>query len=135
MKLCEVVDVQPLACCGALVAPPNVGCSSPPAQPAVPSCSPTACLFAHRLLQTGSQVAAVDVSGSGPAPTPVRGSGVLRLWPGVAVMGFKWLDESAAAALPWPAHWCSRMSAAPTQMLPLVWRCTAAQLHSTACPV
>jgi hypothetical protein len=36
----------------------------------------------QRLLAAGCQVAAVDVSGTGPAATPCRASGALRLWPG-----------------------------------------------------
>jgi hypothetical protein len=36
----------------------------------------------QRLLAAGCLVAALDAAGTGPAPTPSRGSGVLRLWPG-----------------------------------------------------
>jgi hypothetical protein len=36
----------------------------------------------QRLLAAACQVAAVDVSGAGPAATPCRASGALRLWPG-----------------------------------------------------
>lgn len=36
----------------------------------------------QRLLRSGCTVAAVDAGGSGPAPHPCRGTGVLRLWPG-----------------------------------------------------
>lgn len=96
------------------------------AWPSTLAASSAQCVLAAPAPQTGRQVAAVDVSGSGPAPTPVRGSGVLRLWPGeLLTSGWLVLCHGRLAL-----HQLMRKLAAPTDA---AWPSSRGLQSSAAC--